>query len=44
MIVAENTDLHAKITKIKGKIPRITCLATNLVLTAVGNKYLMLVV
>ena len=38
VIYLKKTDLNAKITEIKGKIPRITGLATNSALTAVENK------
>ena len=36
--LAKKTDLNAKITEIEGKIPSITCLATNSALTALENK------
>ena len=36
--LVKKTDLNAKITEIEGKIPSITGLATNAVLTVVENK------
>ena len=38
MILLKKTDLNAKITEEEGKIPSITGLATNSVLTAVENR------
>ena len=34
----KKTDFNSKISKVEGKIPSITCLATNSELTAVENK------
>ena len=34
----KKTNFNSKISEIKGKIPSITCLATNSALTAVENK------
>ena len=43
--LATNTTLNAKINEVKGKIPNITNLAATITaLTAVENKYLMLVI
>ena len=36
--LVKNTDYNAKITKIKGKIPSFSGLATNAALTVAGNK------
>ena len=36
--LVKKTDYNSKITKIEAKIPRISALATNYALTAVGNK------
>ena len=40
MVWLKKTDFNAEVTKIEGKIPSITGLATNSELTAVENKIL----
>ena len=42
--LATNATLNAKINEDKNEIPSITNLATTTVLTAVENKYLMLII
>ena len=42
--LVKKTDYNVKITKIEGKIPSISGLATNAALTAVKDKYLLLVI
>ena len=42
--LVKKTDYNANITEIEGRIPSISGLATNAALTAVENKYLMLVI
>ena len=42
--LVKKTDYNVKITKIEGKLPSISGLATNAALTAVKDKYLLLVI
>ena len=42
--LVKKTDYNVKITKIEGKLPSISGLATNAALTEVKDKYLLLVI